>query len=107
MILFIIIYYFLPALIGTAISRFAYSFSKQKLLGKWLLIALITISWTPAIITGGHGMGFAQIVVALALDSSAMHDANSIWTHILPLSIVFLIVCRCIFRQEKKRHQSN
>lgn len=107
MLILIILYYFIPALLFGALARFAYPFFKDIKGSRWLYAFLLTLSWTPTTISGGHGMGFAQIILATIFQPSDWLDSATVLTHVVTMLIVFFIVHFFVFKNKSNTSPSN
>ena len=102
MLLWIFFYYLVPALLSNAVAYYSYRLIRGRNYDRWLLVFGLTLSWTPLIITSGHGVGIAQLAIALAFYKSGWLERSSVWVDGLAVLIVFLIVRHIIFRQKIK-----
>jgi hypothetical protein len=102
MLLWIFFYYLVPAILSSVVAYLSYRLIRGKSYDRWLFVFWLTLSWTPLIITSGHGVGIAQLAVALAFYKSGWLERTPIWVDGLAVLIVFLIVRRIIFKQKLK-----
>jgi hypothetical protein len=103
MFLWIIFYYLVPALLCSAVSYFVYFVLRQRRYARRLLAVLLTISWTPVIITAGHGVGLAQLPLALAFYRSGWLERTPLWTYGLAGLIVFAVVRHLMFKKDARK----
>jgi hypothetical protein len=103
MFVWIIFYYLVPALLCSAVSYLAYFLFKKRRHARWLMTVLLTLSWTPVIIAAGHGVGLAQLPLALAFYRSGWLSRTPLWTYGLGGLIAFVVVRRFTFKKNGRR----
>ena len=92
MILWLIIYYLLPALFFSGVSAIACQKIFKLPVRMAISIFFQTISWSPLIITFGHGTAIAQSILAVALHRSGWLARTPVTTQFLMVLTVFIIV---------------
>jgi hypothetical protein len=102
MIIWIFFYYIMPALICTAITLAGWYIGRKRDRIIIFVVICLALSWTPVIVTQSHGIGIAQVLLALLFYKSGWISRTPIWEIILAFFISFSLFWHFIFTKKQK-----
>ncbi len=98
MLLWLSLYYLAPALLCDRVFRLLAKRIADDHKRKWLLVAGLTLSWAPLIMTASERTGPVQFVLAIVHFDANQLLVAPLWQQALLVITVFLIAFYFIFR---------
>ncbi len=91
-IVFLVICYVVPGMLCTWLTKYLSSRDRFFSNRKKILLAGLTLSWTPGVIAGGHGAFFGQMLVGLILFFPGHFQLPLVLINVFSVVITFLVV---------------